>query len=274
MPRFMRRRTRSLVTKAQAKNFVRRRGQWFVSFNTQCSQFSASPSEVCPNGTVQALMTNQQLREQFGDSVLIRRIKGYLYLQPLPLVGPTALQALLENGSMNVYCRVGLRKDEVAQNQGSPQARNPLQTGTDDVDLGDYEDGTWTRLWEHYWPSFAGLDANTTPQSCCAVVTQPGYVVPPGESPGVTPGYTVPALSTECITCDVETQPLQTGASTVIKGVWRLPIDIRTPIRLKEDQSLNLWIGWESLVPALVAPVRPRQPFMGLVGGVRMFVEK
>lgn len=267
-----------------------------MPFNTSCQQFlvQANPflDGSCPNTGSIILMTNEHLRNQHEDGCRILSISGHLYFQPQNAAQPTFFPTIVQQQAMKQYMRIGLRKDQVnTQSGGVAQFYNPLRAGVSQDDLGDFTEGRWRWLREHYWQPGINTQASLggekmvwqpSLQSCVGSVE---YCVEPESltdgsgntwsSGPLAVGHLATKLGGNFVCpppCD-ENNAIQ--GTFVANGMqpWHLPVNIRKPIVMKENDALNLWFGWENLMAPLDT-VRQVQTDMLLWGGLRMLIEK
>lgn len=269
LSRYARTPSRKLLTRKSAnRTFSKAKRQWVTAYNTSCDQLVTVPLSTCPNGGVIGLLNNASLHTDFEDAVRIARIEGKIWFWPTPAAG-TDCQDILNQWANNlVYFRAGLRKSTVNAVSGAADAINPLDAGVVGFGRGAYQDGKWMRLWDHVWAPSGWVSNENAPLTCCPVVTSPGSINPLVAGTGT---VTIPAIVTECITCNIEEQPsiCQYGANT--SQPWCLNISYRRPIRMTELDELALWFGWERLGQGIG---RLAQPAMRHFGGVRLLLEK
>jgi hypothetical protein len=162
---------------------------------------------------------------------------------------------------------------------------NPLKTGTTAEDLGDFQDGKWIRQWEHVFEGEVGVEEFSFPKpkvwkpqifDCVSdqptCVTSEALTSGDGHTWGTTVNHDPIKLDGVCVDCDpdgVESLKCQFWATG--PRAWKLSVDYKKPIRLKEDNCLDFWVGWETLG---IGGVRPPQATIGLAGGIRMLIEK
>jgi len=273
---------RSLETRSHANRaFKKVTRQWQFSLNVKCQVLDLDPLADCPNGGVIQLLNNFTLQgagvpgANFPDAVRIKRIEGNLYFRPTNPVDNfdiTCSGQVGDQANSNVYMRMGLKKSEGPQGLGgvSP-AYNPLANGATPYDVSDYADGRWLKLWEHLWGSSGTVESHLFPDpasACCS--TQAGYTVPPTAS-GSQVTYDVPPIV--CSPCDGESDAVQLCAFTAQVHRWhKFRIHYGRTIVVKENDNLNLWIGWERIRDD-VNPTRLEQPTLKFFGGVRMLLE-
>jgi len=281
--RFPRRRT----TFARAnRKFARKKTQWVLGLNTECNIQVFQPGGDCPNGGNIALLTNQQVRADFEDALIVRRILGDLYFEVFPSPTTPDCQDIVQAFADATYMRIGLKRSEVSQTlSGFPIAFNPLRTGTTAEDLGDFQDGKWIKQWEHVFLGDAGVmnqsfpkvkvwkpqifDCVTDEPTC---VTSEALTSGDGHTWGTTVNHDPIKLDGECVDCDpdnVESTKCQFYAT--VPKMWHLHIDYKRPIRLKENNTLDFWLGWETLGLGFG---RLSQVTLGMAGGIRMLIEK
>jgi len=280
--RFPRRR-RSFPTRSR---FARRKTQWVVGLNTECNFQQFAPGDFCPNGGNIALLTNDEVRKEFEDALIVRRVLGDLYFQILPAAAGTDCADLINGLANQTYLRLGLKKSEVSQTlAGVPVAFNPLKTGTAQDDLGDFEDGRWIKQWEHLFSGNVQImqqqfphqkvwkpeifDCVTDQPTC---VTSEALTSGDGHTWGTTVNHDPIKLDGECVDCDPEgLQDSKCQFSATGASVWHLHIDYKRPIRLRDNNTLDFWLGFETLS---LTGTRQPQATLVLAGGIRMLVEK
>lgn len=280
---------RKLETRAHANRAYKRVvRQWELSFNIHCQIVQQDPGADCPNGGQIILMSNAQLQGNaaaaaaglygFNDAVRIRRISGNLYFRPEnSLVAPTVPNVgcgdlVGDQANHQVYMRMGLSKSRGPQSQaGVPDALNPLNNGATPAEIGDYQDGRWMKMWEHFWGASGSVGFGLANNfNCCSV--QDGYIVPPTAS-GSQPTYNVPPIV--CEPCgDIESPAVDQSCQFVANTHrwWHCPIRYGRPIVLKESDHLTLYFGWERLRDVADA-ARLVQPPMKFFGGCRLLLE-
>jgi len=283
---FKRRFPRRRFPSRTRSRFAKKKTQWVVGMNTECAYRFLTPGSDCPNGDNIALLTNDQVRKEFEDALIVRRIIGDLYFVPFGNPTSSDCTTFVNDFAASTILRVGLKKSEVSQTlSGFPIAFNPLKTGTAQDDLGDYEDGRWIKQWEHLFVGEVNVQHFTfpaqkvwKPQIFDCVTDQPTCVTSEaltsgdGHTWGTTVNHDPIKLDGECVTCDAESPDLsQCQFSATAPKAWKLSIDYKRPIRLKDNNTLDFWIGWETLD---IGTGRPDQFSFGLAGGIRMLIEK
>jgi len=278
-----RRGSRGLETRKHANRaFKRVTRQWQWITNIKCQVLAMNPAEACPNGGVILLVTNGQLRGEFNDALRIRRIEGTLYFKPDMINvddGGTSCNESVALSLLNgdVIFRAGLKKSEAPAGQSAiPSALNPLNNGATPTDPSDYADGRWLKLWDHLFEQVVQSSSGQQNQqfTCCSV--QDGYVVPPwtlASGSGVWNGVTVPPVV--CEPCGDPENPsvaFNCNLTEVLPRWWSMRVRFGRTIVLKEDQSLNLYVGWERMED-INGSGRPVQPDMLFCGSLRMLVE-
>lgn len=271
-----------------SRKFARKKTQWVLGLNTECNIQVLQPGADCPNGANIALLTNQQVRADFEDALIVRRILGDLYFSVFPDSNSPGCDDLVDAFASPTYLRLGLKKSEVSQTlSGFPIAFNPLKTGATAEDLGDFQDGRWIKQWEHLFQGDINIQRFQFPH---AKVWKPLIVDCAGGIPDcVQPnalasggGYTWThqiggtdggiKLDGECVDCDPDnTQDVQCQYQAFAPKMWHVHLDYKRPIRLRENNTLDFWIGWETLGVGLG---RLPQAAVGLAGGIRMLIEK
>jgi len=267
--------------------FARKKTQWVVGLNTECNFQVFTPFDDCPSGGNIALITNQQVRQEFEDALIVRRILGDLYFQFIPTPDTTGCLDIVNAFAGQSYLRVGLKKSQVTQGlSGFPIAVNPLKTGTTQDDLGDFQDGKWIKQWEHLFSGNVQVMYQTFPhqkvwkpeifdcvtdQPTC--VTSEALTSGDGHTWGTTVNHDPIKLDGECVDCDPEgLQDKQCQFISQAPAMWHMHVDYKRPIRLNDDNCLDFWLGFETL--NLSGPTRQPQAVLVMAGGIRMLVEK
>lgn len=276
-----RRATRSVtsIARAAARKELRKQAQWVSVFDTGCSGPAfLDPAEVCPNGGVLQLVSPEQLQSH-DDEMRILRIRANLRIGwNIPNNGRDCFQQQGFIQTSLIQARMGLKR---AEYEGDPAtasglAFNPLDSRPDtrypnEFD-GDFADARWMRLWDYSWFPTPTITSSAAPPTCCAVTVQDSYVVPPTVT-GSNPGYIVPGLNTQCITCDVSDEPIICGTSITYPSAFSTwSFDWKKAIQLKDNQTLGLFMGW-SLLSNGVNFVPADQPQLIIVGDIKMLVE-
>jgi len=284
------RKRQTLTVGAANRRFSRRKLSWEVPFNTSCQKFFVAAGQTCPNGGNIQLMTNQHLRANHEDGCAVVAIKGNLFFQPYDASDPSPLLSTVLQANQTHYMRIGLRKDQVSEAlAGVPISYNPLLSGTLPDDEGDFTEGRWLWLREHMWePQFNLGIAGDIPKKVwtpywtdCEGLTDHACVIGPviatgGESDGLTvdgvPGFKLGGEFVCPPQCDPD-QVLATNGTSWGNRYWRLRVNIRRRITLRENDSLNFWFGWENLQDPQGSG-RKAQYSMQLWGGIRLLIEK
>lgn len=268
--------SRSLLTRRSAnRTFAKKKTEWIVPFSATCGRFCATPGSDCPNAGSIVLMTNAELISKFEDTTRIVRIEGDLWFQPTAPVQPDCPSLVNAVGSSYTMFRMGLKKQQAPQGtSGIAPGFNPLRSASTPEDLSDYGDGRWAKLWPaHTFQPRLTIGYLTNPYTCCAVVTQDSYVVPPTAS-GSQPTYTVPAITTSCQSCDPpEDRVTQCLVQSEFPLAHHIKVAYNRPIRLNNDNSLVLYFGWETL-ELCGDTVRKTQLDLQFHGQLRMLMEK
>lgn len=269
-----------------SRKFARKKTQWVLGLNTECNIQVFQPQDACPNGANIALLTNQQVRADFEDALIVRRVLADLYFQVFPAPASPDCGDIITAFADVTYLRLGLKRSEVSQTlSGFPIAFNPLRTGLTAEDMGDFQDGKWIKQWEHLFEGEAGVEQMTfprpkvwKPQIFDCVTDQPTCITSEaltsgdGHTWGTTVNHDPIKLDGECVDCDPDgVQSTQCQFWATVPRVWHLHIDYKRPIRLRENNTLDFWLGWETLGNG---GARNPQVLLGLAGGVRMLVEK
>lgn len=287
---FKRRFSRRRLPSRTRSRFARKKTQWAVGLNTECNFQVMEPGDDCPNGANIALLTNQQVRADFEDALIVRRVLGDLYFQVLPNADPAGgIIGILNAFAAQTYMRIGLKRSEVSQTlAGFPVAVNPMRTGVTAEDLGDFEDGKWIKQWEHLFSgNVSTADMNfPRPKVWKPLIVDCAGGIPDCVQPNAIAsggGYTWThaiggtnggiKLDGECVDCDPDgIQANQGSFYAQAANIWHLHIDYKKPIRLKDNNCLDFWIGWETL--NISGPSRQRQQPLVMAGGIRMLIEK
>jgi hypothetical protein len=283
---FKRRSFRRRPSFRRATRFAKKKTQWVVGYNSGCNITLAEPGDACPNGTNIALLTNDEVRKEFEDALIVRRIIGNLHFSVYPQPLTPDCDDILSAFAGATLLRIGLKKSEVSQTlSGFPIAFNPLKTGAAQDDLGDFEDGRWIRQWEHLFIGEVGVQRQQFPhqkvwkpeifdcltdQPTC--ITSEALTSGDGHTWGTTVNHDPIKLDGECVDCDPEgLQDVHCQYIAMQPKVYNLAIDYKRPIRLRDNNTLDLWIGWETLG---VGFARLPQVTLAWAGGLRMLIEK
>lgn len=235
-------------------------------------------------------MSNDHLRKNHEDGCNVIAIKGHLYFQPQNMSSSTIIQTLFDQAGRTDYMRIGLRKDQVSEAlSGVPIAYNPLLSGSLPDDEGDFTEGRWLWLKEHVWQPIIETSGTTggtlkewVPEFKICNTDTRACVKPEQITDGS--GYTWSVNSLESAymglggdwVCPPQCNDAEAVAITAkAAGLqpWRLSVNIRRRIQLRENDSLNLWFGWENL-KACGGDARAPQTAMQMWGGIRLLIEK
>lgn len=198
-----------------------------------------------PQGAVAAL---------YDDDITIAQMRGFVNMKPRwPIVGACDMNAWtqrLAGEQWPIYLKAGLYKQELTDVEGGiPPFVNP--------NIGDdWTDVRALRKWNHIWQprgrhsltyrqqdDFIGVCSNVQKSS----VAVPGWTL--GSGSGNWLGYTEPAITTTCsgvtVNDEVETCVLSELRVERESHAWyRMPLFRRTPIRLHENDSLDIFMNW------------------------------
>jgi len=211
-----------------------------------------------------------------GDAIICRRLMGRIAFFL------TSDQGVSGTGFWNV--RMGLKVIETPGRDTTIPEYNPLlgSPGTGGTTTQDYADARWLRLWEKYIQPKSWILNNTAPQKVWApafkmcVAQLDACILPEQINNGT--GYTWNvnsqhadgiALEGECTECEITTPQITLGASGIPVSVWQFPVNYKRPIRLKENQSLVLYINGVN-----IPNQTPETGTVGVYGGVRALIEK
>lgn len=267
------------ISKARAfRTFGRKKLNWVSCQNLVCEPLSGN-MPACSDGqppdpVAVPLLTNGLIAGGYNyaqgdsDSVICRRLRGKLMFFFYP---PT-----VTDSSGSLLFRAGLKLAEGSFADGDVPLYNPLQG---DEDNGDYQDARWIRLYEKMVPPRNEVTNLPPPVvwrpffSTCATRTE--TAVGSWISSGTGTGGAQPActgqplegfnLDGECYTCEelLQTTTTQTNAAPA----FVLNIDVRRPIRLRENQNLMLYFG------AVMPSFTPLDLDWGCYGGIRALLE-
>jgi len=270
-------RSKKLLTRASAnKTFKHAVREKVISINVKCQQICTNPGNDCPNGGRHILLSNAELFSPtatgFADAVRITRIEGTLWVRPdYRNVGSQGVdcqevQAFLRHPTI---FRMGLLKSPVHQALGGvPVAVNPLADGPSPFALSDAADSMFLKTWDHLFQVQDEMNCGFTTNNyitCCPT----SYVVPPIVA-GEQIGYIVPGGT--CTPCENQAAGTIAGTTLKMPGFHALRVSYRRPIVVKENQSLDLWYGWE-LMKACEDDTRITQPPLDWCGHVFLTVE-
>lgn len=257
------------------RTFARKKQNWVVPFCVVCSKVCVTPLGTCPNGGNIVLLSNADLRTVYQDNCRVVRILGDLWFRPAQAVigEPCDLTA----ATRDLQFAMGLKRSTSYEvDNFIPRAVNPLDCGSNPYSGGDFGDAQFMHQWHYCWSPGGKYRADFIVPTCCSVqdsytVTNPDVT---GSSPGATStntrDYVVPAVT--CVTCG-EPNDCTTGFDVNVMTAHHIHIDWKKPINLKEDHSLALWFGWETMKYCDDAN-RPEQVDLSLWGQLRMLVEK
>lgn len=268
------------------RKFARKKTQWVLGLNTECNIQVFDPGADCPSGANIALLTNAEVRKDFEDALIVRRVLGDLYFSVFPNPVAPDCDTILSAFAFPTYLRLGLKKSEVSQTlAGFPVAFNPLKTGATAEDLGDFQDGRWIKQWEHLFIGDVGVQRQQFPhqkvwkpeifdcvtdQPTC--ITSEALTSGDGHTWGTTVNHDPIKLDGECVDCDPEgLQDVHCQYVAMQPKMWHLHIDYKRPIRLRENNTLDFWVGFETLG---IGGPRLSQASIGMAGGIRMLIEK
>lgn len=279
--------TRRRTPFRRGTRFARKKTQWVVGYNSECNATLFEPGADCPNGGNIALLTNDEVRKEFEDALIVRRILGKFHFTVFPTPASPDCNDILNAFVAGTLLRIGLKKSEVSQTlAGFPIAFNPLKTGAAQDDLGDFEDGRWIKQWEHMFSGDATVMQQEfpkqkvwKPQIFDCVTDQPTCVTSEaltsgdGHTWGTTVNHDPIKLDGECVDCDpddLQTVRCQFWATS--PKTWTLSLDYKRPIRLRDNNTLDFWLGWETM--GFGGLPRASQVALGMTGGIRMLIEK
>lgn len=186
----------------------------------------------------------------YDDDIVIAKMIGFINLKPRWLSPPGcssgSWQDRMAGEQWPVYFKAGLYKQELtAVEAGVPPFVNP--------NVGDdWTDVTALKRWQHIWQPRGRHGVNyQQPEKVvgvCHDVSQAGYTVPPTGS-GTQATYNVPAITTDCCdtlcrindeSCDVSDMYFERE-----EHAWhRMSLNRRTPVRLHENDSLDIFMNW------------------------------
>jgi len=264
-------------TRAHANRaFKRKVTNKVININVKCQQICTDPGPVCPNGGKHILVASQEVFGQvgnFNDAIRIARLEGTLWMKPdWSTVCDGAGECGAVQGCMDrpVIFRMGLLKSRAPQTLGGvPVAVNPLADGIDPFHLADAVDSRFLKTWDHLFQPIREVSCMFSTQLISGWKS-PGYVVPPIVA-GESTGYIVPA--DVCDVCEDSVAGTIGGSNLRLPGWHPFKISYRRPIVLKENDTLDLWFGWEAVRPCDVNSTRGVQPPMTTLGHVFMTVE-
>lgn len=255
---------RKISASAIPKSIARVRKQRVVVFNTmvacEYTCVAADPLSCFQEATL-SIIRNVDLQALFGDNCKVASIRGSVVVDPF--FTPPYSQNLSIYGSapawlawMDFMSRTILqgRAGLIKSYSNSDQPTNPLPDYHIDNSF-DWSEAPWMRQWNHLWVMKEDITIhhrpNTAIQGICPNHTQAGYLVPPWAT-GTSPGYIVPPAVTSCSTIFENGQagPIA-DVERHMKAVtpWRIPVNIRRDITLKENENLDLKVSFASLFP-------------------------
>jgi len=255
---------KKISVKQLPRSVARKRTDWVYLYNDtgeigptpgpnegcqiRCIEFGGSNCDeasvrfpIMPEGAVAAL---------YDDDVTIAEMRGFINMKPRWFVynGCETANWLqrMSGEQWPIYMRAGLYKQELTTGQGGiPPFVNP--------NIGDdWTDISVLKRWQHIWQP-RGRHGSVWQQSTkivgvCSDTERAQYTVP-ATSSGSQPLYNVPAISTECSLMTVGSGE---GACNVAdlyfereSHAWyRMSLNRRRPIRLHENDSLDVFMNW------------------------------
>lgn len=244
------------------KSIARVRKQKIVVFNTMEScEYTCSPAdpETCFQEFTVAMLRNVDLQALFGDNCKLASIRGSVVVDPF-FTPPYSIAQSLYGSSpaylawMNFMSRTILqgRAGLIKTYSNTDDPGNPLPDYHIDRSF-DWSEPNWIRTWNHLWVMKEDITIHHRPNTAvvgvCPDHSQAGYIVPPWAT-GSSPGYIVPAASTVCTTLYENGQagpPSDVERHMRAVTPWRIPINIRRDITMKENENLDLKVNFSSL---------------------------
>lgn len=253
---------RKISVKRLPRSVARKRSDWVWLYNDtgafdpttsqgctiRCIEFGAdfceTPSTrlpIMPEGAVAAL---------YDDDITIAKMIGFVNLRPkwnqLTACDADGWTQQLAGQTYPIYFKAGLYKQELTVGQaGIPPFVNP--------NIGDdWTDVSVLKRWQHIWQPRSRHSLTYRQQDdyigVCSNTTQATYAVPPTVT-GSQVTYNVPAVSTSCtgvtVNDEEESCILSHITSEVDQPAWyRMSLNRRTPIRLHENDSLDIFMNW------------------------------
>lgn len=271
-------RSKKLETRAHANRAYKRKvTNKVININVKCQEICTLPGATCPNGGKHILVASAELFGQtisgYQDALRIARLEGVLWVRPdyrqVANEAGSCLEALAILRNPTIF-RMGLLKSRAPQVLGGvPTAVNPLADGVDPFHLADAVDSRFLKTWDHLF--------TVDDQVFCGQTTMPisgwkapGYVVPPiiaGESTG----YLVPP--DVCDVCEDQVSGTDDGQTLILPRWHALRVSYRRPIVMKENDTLDLWYGWEKVRGCPEDLPRDPQPPLQWLGHVFMTIE-
>jgi len=216
-----------------------------IDFGTDYCEEPSIRIPILPEAAVAAL---------YDDDITIAKMVGFINMKPRwhipsPCDGDEWTQRMTGE-TWPIYMKAGLYKQELtAQQAGIPPFVNP--------NIGeDWTDVSALKRWQHIWQprgrhsltyrqpdDFIGVCSNVQKNS----VTVPNWTMASGS--GTWAGYTEPAISTTCsgvtVNDEVETCVLSHINIEREEHAWyRMSLNRRTPIRLHENDSLDIFMNF------------------------------
>lgn len=247
------------------RSIARVRRQKVVAFNTMqvCEHTCVlEDGENCTTSMTIALVRNTELQELFGDNCKVARISGAVHIDPW--YPPPYTIASGEYGEtsdwlthMNLLSRTILqgRAGLVKTMSNSEDPTNPLPDYVI-ANSFDWSEAPWIRQWNHMWINKETYSVHHrlegAPLGVCSDVFKPdsGSVVNALAAGTGNINTQTGAIGTTCIPIFETTDDgnADVGIRTLPPArPWRIPLNIRKDITLKENQNLEMKLSFSTL---------------------------
>lgn len=252
-------RRKKIPYRALPRTVAKKRYDWQTLYNdigpfgegegycvSRCVEFGASyceePSLKIP------IMPAGALQQAFDDDITIAKMVGWINWCPSwrALPACATLDTLDQQSAHQwpIYFRAGLYKQDVPlAQQGQPTVINPIAST-------DWSDERPLREWNHIWQPVGSRSVQIFqpgyPIGVCGDTTRAQYNTP-ATSSGSQPLFSVPAIETDC---DIYYQGAEECIPAVIESTyqkpryWKMSLNRRKPIRLRENDDLSIFANW------------------------------
>lgn len=247
------------------RSIARVRKQRVVAFNTMqaCEHTCVEDSGLCTTDIRISILRNVDLQQLFGDNCKVANIRGSVWIDPW-FKPPYSItnQEYGEDSDWLVFAdlmsrtilqgRAGLIKTFA----NSDDPTNPLPDYLIH-DSFDWSEAPWIKQWNHMWFCKETYQIQHQLQSSTTII---GLVSKPDTGSVVNAlaagtgniNTQTGAITTACFGCTPgnDDGPLQAAyRTTPAIRPWRIPINIRKDITMKENQNLELAVSFSSLHP-------------------------
>lgn len=249
------------------RSIARVRKQKIIVFNTmQACEFTcvaADPQQCIQEMTI-AILRNVDLQESFGDNCKVASLRGSVWIDPwFPLPYTIAQSEYGETSQWLAYMnfmsrtvfqgRAGLIK--TLSNSDDPT--NPMPDYHIDNSF-DWSEAPWIKQWNHMWFNKETIALDHRLEGgllgICSDVFKPdsGSVTNVLAAGSGTINTQTGAIGTTCIPIF---EVVDDGAPNLGKRSippmrpWRIPVNIRKPITMRENQNLEMKVSFANLFP-------------------------